>query len=64
MTMAAETELFPHRFPDDDAAVIDYLKWQYWETLNNIDHLQYVQNEQPESGAKTASSQRNTVVFF
>ena len=44
--MAAETELFPRRFPDDDAAEIDYLKAEYWETVYNIDHLQYVQNNQ------------------
>ena len=45
-SMAAETELFPRRFPDDDAAEIDYLKWQYWETFYNIEHLRYVQNAQ------------------
>ena len=45
-SMAAETELFPRRFPDNDAAEINYLKWQYWETVFNIDHLQYVQNNQ------------------
>ena len=44
MKMAAETELYPRRYPDDDASEINYLKYHYWRTIGNIDHWRYVQN--------------------